>query len=140
MSINHLQTAQPQTVRPQVLQSQMRPDMVWVQGIEGAKAYLLAPGMTVPLWDSENQCIYIKSADLNGIPRPLTILDYTIRPAEVEPIAEVSSEPVVDTSQFVSKAEFDELKEMIGDLRDSIVASRQKGPYQNNKKGGRGNE
>lgn len=50
----------------------------WVQGLNGAKAYLVAPGNTVQLWDSESQTIYLKSADPSGLPS-IKILDYTIR-------------------------------------------------------------
>ena len=42
--------------------------MIWVQGETGAKSYMVASGNTVPLWDSENQTIYIKSVDASGIP------------------------------------------------------------------------
>jgi hypothetical protein len=42
--------------------------MIWVQGEAGAKAYPVAPGASVVLWDSENPHIYIKSAAFNGIP------------------------------------------------------------------------
>ena len=34
--------------------------IIWVQGEAGAKAYLVAPGNTVQLWDSEDQVIYLK--------------------------------------------------------------------------------
>lgn len=52
--------------------------IIWVQGEAGAKSYLVAPGNTVQLWDSEAQTIYLKSADASGIPS-MRILDYTIR-------------------------------------------------------------
>ena len=42
--------------------------MIWIQGEAGAKAFPVAPGASVVLWDSENPHIYIKSAALNGIP------------------------------------------------------------------------
>ena len=131
MSINHLQTLsqpqQPVVMTPQLpQQNQIKNHMQWVQGIEGAKAYLLAPGMTIPLWDSENQCVYIKSSDQNGVPRPLTILDYTIRQAE--PVGEVSSASGIDTSKFASKEEINELKDMIADLKE-LIASK---PVQRN--------
>lgn len=53
--------------------------IIWVQGVEGAKAYPIAPGSAVSLWDSEAQTIYIKMADASGVPQPLRILDYTER-------------------------------------------------------------
>lgn len=50
----------------------------WVQGLAGAKSYLVAPNQTVDLWDSESQTIYVKSADASGLPT-LKVLDYTLR-------------------------------------------------------------
>ena len=52
--------------------------MIWIQGVESAKAFQVAPNSTVVLWDSEQQCCYIKSADASGMPS-MRILDYTIR-------------------------------------------------------------
>lgn len=52
--------------------------IIWIQGIEAAKAYQTAPNSTVVLFDSEEQVIYIKSADMQGRPS-MRILDYTIR-------------------------------------------------------------
>ena len=52
--------------------------MIWIQGIEAAKAYQTAPNSTVVLFDSEEQVIYLKSADMQGRPS-MRILDYTIR-------------------------------------------------------------
>ena len=50
----------------------------WVTGEAGAKAYLVAPNTTVALWDSEDQVVYLKSADASGMPS-MKVLDYTIR-------------------------------------------------------------
>jgi hypothetical protein len=59
-------------------QPQPQNSMIWVQGEAGAKSYLVAPNTTIPLWDSESQTIYIKSADNSGMPS-MKIIDYTIR-------------------------------------------------------------
>ena len=53
-------------------------DIIWVQGEAGAKAYLVAPNNTVTLWDSESSTIYVKSADMNGVPS-MRVLDFTER-------------------------------------------------------------
>ena len=53
-------------------------NIIWVQGEEGAKAFLVGAGNTVILWDSENPVIYIKSADANGVPS-MRVLDWTER-------------------------------------------------------------
>lgn len=47
---------------------QQNTGIIWVQGEEAAKAYLVAPNSTVTLWDAEKQRIYIKSADASGMP------------------------------------------------------------------------
>lgn len=52
--------------------------IIWVQGEAGAKSYIVPPGSTTQLWDSESQVIYLKTADAYGIPS-MKILDYTIR-------------------------------------------------------------
>lgn len=68
------------TPQPQVNQNQNNP-IIWVSGEAGAKAYLVAPNTTVQLWDSEANCVYLKSADATGMPS-MKILDYTIREGE----------------------------------------------------------
>ena len=52
--------------------------LIWVQGEAGAKSYMVAPNQTVVLWDSEQDAVYIKSADASGMPS-IKVLDYTIR-------------------------------------------------------------
>jgi len=63
---------------PQTVSVQAESGIIWVQGEAGAKAYLVAPGSTVQLWDSENPVIYLKSADMSGMPS-MRVLDYTER-------------------------------------------------------------
>ena len=68
------------TPQQQINQNQNNP-IIWVSGEAGAKAYLVAPNTTVQLWDSEANCVYLKSADASGMPS-MKILDYTIREGE----------------------------------------------------------
>lgn len=82
---------------------------IWVQGEAAAKAYHVAPNMRIPLWDSENQVIYIKSADANGVPK-MDILDYTIRGAK-------SIQNTVDTTEYALKSDIDILKNEIASLQ-----------------------
>lgn len=72
--------------------------MIWVQGEAAAKSYLVAAGNTVPLWDSENMCIYVKSVDASGVPS-MRILDYTER-AKAAPTH-------TPTPEYVTRAEFE---------------------------------
>lgn len=98
--------SQPAPQPPQ--QTQPQTSLTWVQGEAGAKSYLVAPNSTVTLWDSEAQTIYIKSADATGMPSIRT-LDYTIRGNEVK--ASVN---------YVTEADFDELKKEIDDIKKSL--------------------
>ena len=50
--------------------------ILWVQGETGAKSYLVAPGSSVLLMDSESERFYIKSTDVSGMPQPLRIFEY----------------------------------------------------------------
>lgn len=70
--------AQPQLQVPPQQNNVFANNFVWIQGEEGAKAYMVAPGATVLLMDSENSVFYLKSASADGIPQ-LRIFDYTER-------------------------------------------------------------
>lgn len=61
----------------QQIQSQPQQDeRIWVQGIEGANAYLVAPNSFVRLWDSQNNLFYEKRTDASG--RPYTeVFEYS---------------------------------------------------------------
>lgn len=77
----------PQETLNQFKYPQQSP-IVWVQGEAGAKAYIVAPNSTAILWDSERNTIYVKSADMSGIPS-IKILDFTER-GSVEEVAETN--------------------------------------------------
>lgn len=97
---------QPQSYAPPMMDqlAQLRAQqpapnpMIWVQGEAAAKSYLVAAGNTVPLWDSENMCIYVKSVDASGVPS-MRILDYTER-AKAAPTQ-------TPTPEYVTRAEFE---------------------------------
>lgn len=80
--------------------------LIWVQGEAGAKSYMVAPNQTVTLWDSEQNIIYIKSADASGMPA-IKILDYTIRDNTPK------TPNLTQNSDFVTK---EELQTVINDL------------------------
>lgn len=56
--------------------------IVWVQGLEGAKAYPVVAGNSVLLMDSEESVFYIKTTDPSGMPQPLRVFDYNERTAQ----------------------------------------------------------
>ena len=67
----------PTTTQP--MTQQANNGLIWVQGEAGAKSYIVAPGNTVMLMDSEGERFYLKSADASGMPMPLRIFDYKER-------------------------------------------------------------
>lgn len=82
--------------------TQNQNDMIWVQGEAAAKSYIIAPGNTVILWDSENPVIYIKSSDASGIPSMKT-LEYTERSeTHKTPLDSVSN----NASNYVTRDEW----------------------------------
>lgn len=103
----------------QQMQQQQQSNLIWVQGEAGAKSYLVSPNTTVPLWDSENHIIYLKSADASGMPS-MKILDYTIRDNSNLP----SNAPVNDAPEYATKNEVetikDDLKKDIDMIKESL--------------------
>lgn len=80
--------------------------IIWVQGEEGAKGYLVAAGNSVMLMDSENSAFYIKSTDASGMPLPLRIFDYTERTMATKTPSAAPQAPGVE---YVTRQEFDAL-------------------------------
>lgn len=111
------QQMQPMQAQPQPMQASQQQDsggIIWVQGEAGAKAYLVAPGNTVQLWDSENPVIYLKSADMSGMPS-MRILDYTERTAvsKTPPVG-----PQAPQVQYVTLEEFNALADRLAALEN----------------------
>lgn len=114
-----LQPAMQNMVQQPVQAQQSDSGIIWVQGEAGAKAYLVAPGNTVQLWDSESQVIYLKSADISGMPS-MRVLDYTERNA-AQPVKKVAA-PQADLSQYITR---DQLEEILSDrLKKPVKASK----------------
>ena len=102
----------PQYPVMQTQQQAPQNGLIWVQGEQAAKSYLVAPNSTVQLWDSEEKVIYLKSADASGMPS-MKILDYTIRGD-----ANTVQAPV---TEYATK---DDLKALEEKIRDEIGRRR----------------
>jgi hypothetical protein len=89
---------------------------LWVQGIEAAKAYPVAPNTTVQLWDAESQTIFVKSADASGMPS-MKVLDYTFRDAQT-----AQNAPLAVQSNNVTPDEFKALQSRVDALREELDA------------------
>ena len=151
---------QPQTTAVPSYQQNQSPmnnsNIIWVQGEAGAKAQNVPNGCNMAFFDSENQCIYIKSVDASGKPS-LTILDYKDRNAVERKKEDVNveyatrdqidgiNEKLDELGQFVTKDQLDALNMHLNDLSSQIedienrITSFGK-PQQNNSNNRRGNK
>lgn len=90
--------------------------IIWIQGIESARAYQTAPNNTVVLFDSDEQVIYIKSADMQGRPS-MRILDYTIRSEQPKTAQNALSG---NNTQVPTREDISALQSQIDSLRRQI--------------------
>lgn len=83
----------PMMQQPTAQTAQATPSIIWVQGEEGAKAYMVAAGNSVLLMDSENSAFYIKSTDASGMPLPLRVFDYKERTTATKMPPQTAQQP-----------------------------------------------
>ena len=81
---------------------QITPGLIQVTGMEGAKAYPLAPASVAALFDADRDVMYIKRTDAGGYP--------TIQAYSFTPLQETALPAATD---YVTREEFNKLKEMI---------------------------
>jgi hypothetical protein len=97
---------QPMAAIPQ---QQVQPEgLIRVTGVEGARAYPVAPNSTVPLFDADRDVLYVKSADAGGFP--------TIRAFAFSPLQDAPQQQ----PEYVTRQEFNDLKEMIANGKHSV--------------------
>lgn len=134
-SYNAYQPYQANTYQPQyaVQQSnavtQQPVGMVWVDGEVGAKAYQLPANWPMntpmPLWDTNDQMIYLKSINAMGMPNPIQKLRYKMEeaPGTVPAMTGQAALPAgtapaqADMSDYVRR---DELERMKDELKAAI--------------------
>lgn len=113
----HTQNTQANQMVNQQMNQQTSYDINWVQGEAGAKSWNVPAGKSVILMDSETNSFYIKTTDINGMPMPLRVFDYTER------VGGKASEVSIDTSQFVTydvlEKKLDDIISLMADKADS---------------------
>lgn len=108
---NYQQAQQAQTMP----QNNNAGGITWVNGIEGAKAYQLAPNTTALLMDSEGSRFYIKTTDTSGMP--------TIRRFSFTEIFETATIPQETPKANYATAEYvAKLEERIKGLEELLTA------------------
>ena len=97
----------PQQYQQPIAQPQQSGNgLIWVQGEAGAKSYLVAPGNTVMLMDSESERFYIKSADASGMPLPLRVFAYQELTQQGVQTPVVAEQP--NPNNFITREEFEQ--------------------------------
>lgn len=79
--------------------------ILWVSGEVGAKSYLVAPGTSVLLMDSDDTVFYLKTADQSGMP--------SLRTFKYSEITGQKSFNKTDQNNFVNREEFENFKNNI---------------------------
>ena len=91
--------------------------LIWIQGIESAKSYMVAPNSTVLLMDAEAPKFYLKSTDASGMPM-LRVFEYT------EKVQNGANKPTevqaMDLSTYATKAEFDAFRDEIQGILKNV--------------------
>jgi len=98
------------------MQQQAGNGIIYVQGEAAAKSFdKILPGQSIPLFDSEENCFYIKTMSAAGIPQPLEIYDYKKR--------EVVEKNETTTSDFITREEFEKRLAEISNGKHNIPES-----------------
>ena len=110
------QMYQPQAQQPSQAPQQPSNGFVWVNDINEAANYLVAPNSAVQLWDKNSPCVYLKTADAAGKPT-MQIFDLVERKQQTQTAAQSAD------TDFVKRSEFDELRKAVDALTAKKVES-----------------
>lgn len=97
----------------QIPQQQTQAGLIQVTGLEGAKAYPLAPNAEVALFDAGRDVFYVKRTDAGGYP--------TISAYQFAPLQEAAP---TEQPEYVTRQEFEELKSLIAPKRGKTAAEK----------------
>lgn len=90
--------------QPQAVTAQPINGLVSVTGIEGARAYQLPPNSSMPLFDGNQDILYVKTTDAAGYP---TVKAFRFEPMEQQ----IEVKPV--QAEYVPRSEFEALVKQV---------------------------
>lgn len=136
-------TANPSFSSSSVYGQQMQlKAMEWVEGEVGAKAFQMPQGwpanQPIPLWDSTDTIIYLKSWGPMGIPNPIQKIRYEMPEQQNQTMLQGSGL----SGDYVTKDDLKVLRDEIQSLKESMSFKRNQNGSNNgqmNKGGGTGN-
>ena len=106
-----------QPIQPMPMQTPTN-DMIWVLSEVEAQSYPVAPNNSVILWDKNNDVVYIKSVNMQGVPS-MRVLDYKERTPDNAPKTPVEHKCQCG-DKFVLKKDFEALQSEFDALRDEL--------------------
>lgn len=153
MGYGAMPVQQPQMMPQQSMSSapqQAIEPMKWVEGEIGAKAQQMPSGLPantpIPLWDSTDTVIYLKSWGPMGIPNPMQKLHYTIEDQGNHLLSgavngneqdQTAQHQQPDMSNYVTKDDLNQIRE---ELKNALnTASFQNNQHNGNQNGSSGN-
>ena len=95
-------------------------NLIRVLGEAEAKGYLVAPGNTVVLFDSEKPMVYQKTVDVNGIPSMRYFQIMEVHPEQI---------PTSSPDKYVLRTEFDKLVQENNKILAMMQEIMEKGGY-----------
>lgn len=95
-------------------------NLIRVLGEAEAKGYLVAPGNTVVLFDSEKPMVYQKTVDVNGIPSMRYFQITEVHPEQI---------PTANNDKYVLRTEFDKLVQENNKILAMMQEIMEKGGY-----------
>lgn len=90
-------------------------NIIWVQGIEGAKAQQITPNSSLLLLDSESDHFYMKVCDQYGICMPIKVYKFE----EEVPVAVVAPLATVEAGTAAQYMTRDEVIELIKEFKQN---------------------
>lgn len=85
--------------------------MIWVKGKNEANNYPMARGTTLPLFDQESECFYVKTVDVYGNTQPLRTFKY-------EEVVQVEDTNKAEST--ISVEEFNTLEKELAEVKEEI--------------------
>lgn len=89
--------------------------------------YNLAPGTVIPIWDVDGVHVYFKSVDAYGRLNPIRKARVVFEEAVALPEGQSGSGPAMDPNQYVSRNEFEAMKNDLSNIRQMLNGNRQNG-------------
>ena len=115
---------QPVQQMPTMAQPTPTNDMIWVLSEVEAQSYPVAPNNSVILWDKNNDVVYIKSVNMQGVPS-MRVLDYKERTADNAPKTPTDHKCTCG-DKFVLKKDFQTLQSEFEALRSEWETLKEK--------------